>query len=314
MRYLWMLFAAFVGFCFVAFGCDPQSEVMDGDGTDGDGALILDVVIETVEITLEPGQTISLEADGPLESERRIQTDPLNEHEGTVSLQLEDQPRIHITYPDLNGDWWIRAVYESAGILSIKVVCPDGCELTDSFHNSERTDYTFRHTVEEPEPGALCFWDEDHQDIWVDLDKGAAIIRFMESGVTRPLLMRKVYEGGGIQIVFVHEAQRYTLYWSGLDHELLSFRIRPDGTHDDTLLITFSDENQDGYVDFGIDCEVENLDEGRRLFESGCYGPDFHRAGDPFALHWQEEYRNAVDAAIDALDLDVEIVTFHLLM
>jgi len=120
----------------------------------------------------------------------------------------------------------------------------------------------------------------------------------------------KTAEKDDIQVVFVENGKRYTLWYSGnriikddADSHWLAFWVRPDGTSGQESMITWTDNGMDGNVDFGI-IGKNRPDSVRKLFrEDKVY--DFESRtkklvieGEEYRSHWQAQHDEAIAAAL----------------
>lgn len=110
---------------------------------------------------------------------------------------------------------------------------------------------------------------------------------------SKNVLSRKNYDGGGFQVVFVENSKRYTVYCSEnledkIQESVMSFWVRPEGTSSPDDLTTFSDENFDAKVDFGI------TGKGDKKFISLN---DLPKEGDQHQYYWQNELSVALENA-----------------
>ena len=103
----------------------------------------------------------------------------------------------------------------------------------------------------------------------------AQVVKLMKDPHTRGLLTRKTYpDDHSIQIVFVSSGKRYTFYWSGPGStNFLSVWARRDGTTRQADMVTFTDDQLDGTVNFGIAGRIND----QMLFRDE---PDMPQEGD----------------------------------
>lgn len=115
----------------------------------------------------------------------------------------------------------------------------------------------------------------------------------------RRLLLWEAYPDGGWQSVFVYEGHRYTIFVAGVK-EFVSFWVRKEGTTGQSGMVTFSDMNRDGKVDFGIAAAA------RDTSAAGYKKVKYFRSNDDplkelnpeFRNYWQAQLNRAVRAAL----------------
>ena len=96
---------------------------------------------------------------------------------------------------------------------------------------------------------------------------------------------------GSFLIVFRSGGIRYSVrYWAPMvsSDASLNFWTRPDGTHDDASLVSFSDERLDGCVNFAVGDEKAQILRWQDGFAED-EGVEHH-------THWQTAYNEAVRA------------------
>ena len=114
------------------------------------------------------------------------------------------------------------------------------------------------------------------------------------------LLSWKGNKKDGWQVVFVQDGTRYTIY--AVD-SLVSFWVRLNGTSESSVMVTFSDGDSDGLVDFGIwggtrkDSTTADL-----LHLKYFHYEKKKKLGEAknlqFMTYWQEKYSEAVQATL----------------
>lgn len=132
----------------------------------------------------------------------------------------------------------------------------------------------------------------------VDTNEIQQVYDLVRSEETRGYLTRRVYDSGGVQIVFRYEGRRYTMYASHVsDFDFLSIWYRPDGTSDDDSKETWSDHGLDGIVDDGGRGEPEGdlPPEVRQIMRRE------QDVGLEYLPHWQEMYTQAIGDALAQL-------------
>lgn len=126
----------------------------------------------------------------------------------------------------------------------------------------------------------------------------AKVVELMYLKSTTGIIDKEVYDDGGIQIVFITDNLRYTLYHSGDEQvNFLSVWVRPNGTSNRDVLQTFTDDDLDGQINFGI-CEVKGTLSVRK-----CYGLKTREeaCGNEYRDYWQQIYDKAITDALNAL-------------
>lgn len=111
-------------------------------------------------------------------------------------------------------------------------------------------------------------------------------------------------DNDGPQIVFRHKGVRYTFYYGEVrgGDNWLAVWMRPDGTHGQRLIETFSDTSLDDRVDFGITGKGNRDSEEARYFNvedrssSGSTAKPEVR-GEKHRQYWQDRLKQAYAAA-----------------
>ncbi len=142
----------------------------------------------------------------------------------------------------------------------------------------------------------ICTWDAEAADP-KDVQK---VVELIHNKETKGLVFWKPIDEG-VEVVFIQGGKRYTMYHSGFGSiNLLSVWVRPDGTSDDKILLTFTDDDLDGKIDFGINGK-DGDEEIRQYFKSKkMYSPD-KEEGTRFKEFWQAQYDAAIKAALKRL-------------
>lgn len=122
------------------------------------------------------------------------------------------------------------------------------------------------------------------------------VAEFVQHGKSNGLLLRKKdAASGGTQIVFVFKHIRYSIWYFPNDRKYptststLSYWVRQEGTSGSNDIPTFSDDGDDGVVDFGV---------GPGHREKFLYTEHEPMAlkseGVEFRPHWQKQYDKAI--------------------
>jgi len=126
------------------------------------------------------------------------------------------------------------------------------------------------------------------------------IITVLKERNYKNVILEKNFGGTDLQIVFVDNGLRYTVYYTGVNttKEFISFWVRPEGTSGLKFLSTFTDHDLDGVVDFGIKGSSDGT-----IFDSKIFNVD--EVGIPkttlFRDYWQEQLDAAYKAALRRL-------------
>jgi hypothetical protein len=113
-------------------------------------------------------------------------------------------------------------------------------------------------------------------------------------------LVKRHPQKGDYQVVFVQKGKKYTIWYPSDrdapdDLKVLSIWVRPVGTTGQATLMTFSDQQADGTVDFGIKGKRNEGAERQCLFVSERH------TGEHFRSYWQGLYDQAIQAALASL-------------
>lgn len=132
-----------------------------------------------------------------------------------------------------------------------------------------------------------------------DPDDVAKVVKLIHSKKTKGVLLRKFDKTGGVEIVFVSNGLRYTMYHSGSkDINFLSVWVRPNGTTSKAKLKTFTDQDLNGKVDFGLKLK-DGSDLTKKLYYSSRSGQP--QKGQQFSSYWQKIYDTSIDHALQKL-------------
>lgn len=119
-----------------------------------------------------------------------------------------------------------------------------------------------------------------------------AVVELMYT--SKSVITRKVYEDGSLQVVFRKGGLRYTFYYHPDEKDsFLSVWVRPNGTHGQKTMETFSDSTLNGRVDFGI----KGGDNDERYYVSG-EELLLERKGSQYEKYWQKQYDKAIKDAL----------------
>lgn len=127
------------------------------------------------------------------------------------------------------------------------------------------------------------------------------VVACMKTRSCRGTIFAKQYYGLGEQIVFVANGRRYTFVWYREENSL-SIWVRPEGNKDQASVSTFSDEQLDGNVDFGITGSIEQTDTKRKYFRNTKAALGSNPKGLEFQDYWNEQYAVALSAACRRFD------------
>lgn len=113
------------------------------------------------------------------------------------------------------------------------------------------------------------------------------------------VMSRKVYEDhGGVQVVFRRNGLRYTFYCpANKESNFLSVWVRKENTSGQDSLLTFSDDDLNGSVDFGIGGPKNGTDDEKKYFRI----EDGHNHGAYHKPYWQSLYNMAIKDALTVL-------------
>lgn len=136
------------------------------------------------------------------------------------------------------------------------------------------------------------------------------VVSLMRSKALKGAIFRKGKRSGWVQIVFIANKRRYTMFIAGkASKAYLSVWVRPNGSRGQRKLKTFTDYGLDGQVDFGINgkkwrrrSRSKKVKKGdpRKYFASGKDGIS-KKKGEQHRLYWQKLYDTAITDALSTL-------------
>ena len=138
-----------------------------------------------------------------------------------------------------------------------------------------------------------------------------SLVKFISNPENKnKFLKQKFYSSDlvGVQIVSVIYGRRYTVYYTGDSlpnkHYYLTFWVRPDGTRNHKFVSRFTDNNLDGFVDYGHR-DYRNRDNYNNFSNGTFY--IYRKTGSQYEKYWQVKYRNAVRVFFDFYKIPMKI-------